>query len=102
MRAIVGRHAIGTAAIHTRAVFPDTLAAGGGWTNSPPWVGPRARELSSGVRELQLDLVAEAVCPPAAAADQGGRQLVQLEVVARQPACRHVALEHVAEADEDP
>ena len=39
--------------------------------------------------------------PPAAASGQRGAERVQLEVVARQPPRRQVALEHLAEADEE-
>jgi len=71
--------------------------------------------LRARVRRLELDLalaapdvgdphlyrVAEAVPAAPAAADQGGSELVQLEVVPGKPSHRDVALEDVAEADEE-
>src|SRR5204863_5008782 len=52
--------------------------------------------------DSHLDRVAEPIDAPAAAADQGGAQRVQLEVVAREPARRHEALEDVLEQREQP
>src|SRR5919109_2699139 len=118
---IVGRHAFGTSASHTRARFLVTLGPGGGWTTPHPGGDARAREPKSrcsrtrGARGLELDLalaaadvlhphvdwVAQPVGAPAAAADPCGRELVQLEVVARETPRRHVALEDLVEADEE-
>src|SRR5215208_4927748 len=82
-----------------------------------PWVGKRARvNLRTRVRRFELDLsfaapdagdahsdlVAEAVSATPSAAHQRRRELVQLEVVAGKAAGGDVALEDVAEADEDP
>src|SRR5439155_5634291 len=48
-----------------------------------------------------LDRIPEPVGPAAAPADQRRSELVELEIVARQPARRQVALEDLAEADEE-
>src|SRR5436190_21294906 len=81
-----------------------------GWTFIPhPGWGCARVNLLTGRGRLKLDLalaaadlldshldrVAEPIDAPAAAADQGGAQRVQLEVVAREPARRHEALEDV-------
>src|SRR5262245_6757563 len=115
MRSIVGRRRFVTAASHTCALFRGTLAAGGGWTWLPTLGWGRARanlrtracwlELDvsfapADVRDSYLDRIAEAVPATPAAADQRGRQLVQLEVVAVKAARRDVALEDIPEADE--
>src|SRR5947209_6209075 len=48
-----------------------------------------------------VDRITEAECAAATPADQSRTELVQLEVVALEPPRREVALEHVAEADEE-
>src|SRR5947208_11276750 len=50
--------------------------------------------------DSHLDRVADPVRAPAAAADQGGAERVQLEVVACKPPRRHEALEDVLEQRE--
>src|SRR4029079_7309564 len=47
------------------------------------------------------DRVAQPVHPSPAAAGKGGAGVVQLEVVAGHPPCGEIALEDVAEADEE-
>ena len=100
MRSIVGRDTFdtfGTPAFHTRADCGGTLVAGGGWTELPhPGGDARAclmrgggrRELDLAFRpadllDPHLDRVAQPVRSPTSAADQGGAELVQLEVVPR-------------------
>src|SRR5258707_48508 len=98
----------------TCAFSAATLTAGGGWSDPHPWVGPRAREplavggqlelalafAAAKVRDAHLERIAEGVGAPAAAADERGRELVQLEVIAREAPRRDEALEDIAEAGE--
>src|SRR5439155_14836093 len=53
------------------------------------------------VLDAHLDRVAQPVAAPGAAADESRPEVVELEVVAVQPASRKVALEDVSEANEE-
>src|SRR5439155_5783487 len=96
-----------------RRDFVATLIAGGGWTESPPGWGRARMNLVTrrqGDRDLafvatdlfdaHLDRVAEPVRPPTAPPGECRAELVQLEVVARQPPCRQEPFEHLRESHE--